>query len=436
MLGAAQRATASGARIFQILDRAPAMVAPDRARRRCPPAPARVSLRRRRPHASRARRTTRAARRRPRDRRPGARSPSSARWARARPRSCSLLPRLYDVSAGSVRIDGADVREVDLVSLRRAIAVVDRRPVPVLGHRPRQHRLRPPGRHPRGGRAAAARAAQADGFIERLPDGYDTLVGERGLTLSGGQRQRIAIARAILADPRILILDDATSSVDASTEQRDQARAARGDGGPHDVRDRPPALDDRARRRDRRARARPGRRPRHARRAARALRRSTARSSRRACPTRCSSPASRSRPRWRACERRVREPVVLSCGAGGARAGAAGASCADSSSCSRRTAGGWWRCSSRCSPPPRRRSRRRRWPSSRSTTASATTTPGRSTCRRRLPALGGPLRGGHLRPDLPRRLGRPARAPGPARAAVRATCSRCRSASTRATGPG
>ena len=74
------------------------------------------------------------------------------------------------------------------------------------------------------------RRAQAAGFVAELPEGYDTRVGERGLTLSGGQRQRIAIARALLADPRILILDDATSSVDASTEQADQGGAARGDG--------------------------------------------------------------------------------------------------------------------------------------------------------------------------------------------------------------
>ena len=117
----------------------------------------------------------------------------------------------------------------------------------------------------------AARRAQAHEFITALPDGYETVVGERGLTLSGGQRQRVAIARALLAEPRVLILDDATSSVDARTEEAIKRRAARGDGGPDDVRRRPPAVDDLARRRDRGHGGRPDRRPRHARGAARAL---------------------------------------------------------------------------------------------------------------------------------------------------------------------
>ena len=130
----------------------------------------------------------------------------------------SLLPRLYDVSSGAVRVDGADVRSVDLVSLRSATAIAGDDPFlfsatvheNIAYARPHASREEV---------EAAARAAQADGFIRELPKGYDTLVGERGLTLSGGQRQRIGIARAVLADPRILILDDATSSVDASTEQ-------------------------------------------------------------------------------------------------------------------------------------------------------------------------------------------------------------------------
>ena len=129
-----------------------------------------------------------------------------------------LLGRLYDVDEGAVLIDGADVRSVDLGSLRRSIAVVDDDPFlfsatihdNIAYARPDATREEV---------ERAAERAQAAEFIAGLPDGYDTRVGERGLTLSGGQRQRLAIARALLADPRILVLDDATSSIDASTEQ-------------------------------------------------------------------------------------------------------------------------------------------------------------------------------------------------------------------------
>jgi ATP-binding cassette subfamily B protein len=132
-----------------------------------------------------------------------------------------LLPRFYDVQRGRVTIDGRDVRDVTLESLRRTVGVVfeesflfsDTIRANIAYGRPEatDEEIE-----------EAARAAAAHGFILDLPDGYDTVVGERGLTLSGGQRQRIALARTLLTDPRVLILDDATSSVDATTEEEIQ----------------------------------------------------------------------------------------------------------------------------------------------------------------------------------------------------------------------
>jgi ATP-binding cassette subfamily B protein len=129
----------------------------------------------------------------------------------------NLLPRFYDVTQGSVRLDGHDVRDVTLASLRSQIGIVMQTSLLFSGSvrdnisygklDAMQEEIE-----------AAARAARADEFIQTLPDGYDTLVGERGVGLSGGQRQRIAIARALLIDPRLLILDDSTSAVDAETE--------------------------------------------------------------------------------------------------------------------------------------------------------------------------------------------------------------------------
>ncbi len=132
---------------------------------------------------------------------------------------CNLVPRLWDVTAGRVLVDGQDVREVRLRGLREAISLVPQEATVFGGTRRGEHPLRPAGGH--GGRAgiAAARAANAHDFIEALPDGYQTVVGDRGTRLSGGQRQRVAIARAILKDAPILILDEATSSLDNESER-------------------------------------------------------------------------------------------------------------------------------------------------------------------------------------------------------------------------
>jgi ATP-binding cassette subfamily B protein len=217
-LALAQRATASGARLLEILDREPRIVAPPGAPE-LPPGRGAVTLRDvtfaygdGAPSLQDVSLDVEA----------GTTVALVGATGSGKTTLVQLLPRLYDPQTGTVEIDGADVRSVDVLSLRREIAVVDDDPFlfsdTVAGNiayaRPDASREEI---------ERAAERAQAAGFIAELPAGYDTRVGERGLTLSGGQRQRIAIARAFLADPRILILDDATSSVDATTEREIKA---------------------------------------------------------------------------------------------------------------------------------------------------------------------------------------------------------------------
>src|SRR4051794_9701464 len=213
-LGMAQRAVASGARVFEILDRAPEMTSPADA----PPLPdggGRVELQ----GVSFAYPGS--------DREvlrgidltvePGRTVAVVGATGSGKTTLVSLLPRLYDVTAGSVLVDGADVREVDLESLRREVGLVSDEPF-LFSATIHENIAYARADAPLEQIQEAARQAGIHDFIAGLPDGYDTIVGERGLTLSGGQRQRVAIARALVKDPRILILDDATSSVDATTE--------------------------------------------------------------------------------------------------------------------------------------------------------------------------------------------------------------------------
>ncbi len=130
----------------------------------------------------------------------------------------NLMPRFYDVTGGAITIDGLDIRDVTLASLRREYRHRAAGRVPVLGDDPRQHRLRGLEARRTKRSCAAAKTGAHPRVHQSLPDGYDTWVGERGITLSGGQKQRISIARTLLLDPKILVFDDSTSSVDTQTE--------------------------------------------------------------------------------------------------------------------------------------------------------------------------------------------------------------------------
>ena len=180
-----------------------------------------------------------------------------------------LLARFYDPTGGRITVDGHDLRDVTVPALRRQLGIVPQEGFLFSGSVRENIAFGRPGATDDEIRAAAE-AVGADEFIRALPDGYDTDVQERGSRLSIGQRQLVAFARALLADPRILILDEATSSVDIPTEARIEEALETLLRDRTVVRRRAPALDDPPGRHDRRARARRGHRGRHARRADRA----------------------------------------------------------------------------------------------------------------------------------------------------------------------
>ena len=408
-LGMAQRATASGARLFEILDRAPEVVAPPGA----PPLPegrGRVELR----HVTftyaqanaPALRGRRPGRRGGHDGGAGGRHRLGQDDARAAPRAALRRRRGRGAGRRRRRARGRPRRPARLDLRRR------RRPVPVQRDRAREHRLRAAGGDARGGRAGGG--ARAGGRLRRRAAG--------GLRHARRRARPHAVGRAAPADrdrpraaqrpahPRARRRDVVRGRLDGAG---DQAGAARGDGRADDVRHRPPALDDRARRRDRRARARADRRARDARRAARDLASSTRRSPRRGCPTRSSSTAIRANG-WRSCEpaRRPRPPLAADRRARPQAARPARAAAAVP----------------RAHHPHVRRADRGHGRRARAAAA------GQARDRRRhhagrhadahvgragLPGLRARLLGRVVRADVPRRLGRAAGAAGPAHPALR-----------------
>ncbi|MDX6397823.1 MAG: ATP-binding cassette, subfamily bacterial [Gaiellaceae bacterium] len=217
-VGQAQRATASGERIFEVMDE-PEGVADRPGADELPPGPGEIRFEgvtfgyaADRPVLEEIDLTVT----------PGRTVALIGHTGSGKTPLAALVPRFYDVSEGRVLVDGVNVRDVTRRSLRREIGVISQDPF-LFSATVRENiafgvmdaddeRIE-----------QAARAAQAHEFVEELPQGYETVIGERGITLSGGQRQRLAIARALVIDPRILILDDATASVDATTEARIRA---------------------------------------------------------------------------------------------------------------------------------------------------------------------------------------------------------------------
>jgi len=217
-IGQAQRATASGERIFQVLDE-PEEIADKPAAVELPPGDGEIRLENvsfsylpGRPVLERIDLALDA----------GTTLALIGHTGSGKTTLASLVPRFYDVDTGRVLVDGVDVRDVTLASLRREIGVIPQDPF-LFSTTVRENIAFGRPEMTDAEIERVARLAQAHEFVERLPQGYETVIGERGITLSGGQRQRVAIARALAVDPRILILDDATASVDATTEAQIRA---------------------------------------------------------------------------------------------------------------------------------------------------------------------------------------------------------------------